>query len=651
MSSSLSALKTRLFCPHRSVQLRSLHSLLALLNDDPTSDDLCNLLWSCITSPNYVLSSSALSGLALLVMSGKYRAEVTIDRLLTSALDLNTEQKLQDFVICVGKMLESQSRTSSKPADCLWGVEKNPHPFITITQRFPASWTVILNFFCEEMITNTSDGHSLRSLQMMAPFLRYTFCEPNIAAKSLPSSPQPKYFSRLLLSFLEVLIDAASDNSELFSYILKFAMSISLDLAMPIDGEFDSDKAIIFERVMNFVADFSAFDGDSKLACELSEDYASMLLSRLCELKAFNKDLTSFLRLLGDFHHQMSFPHIFSVLSYLLIDIPNPTAESSYYILRMMDVLLAGDETIIMSFWPIAELAVLPLTQILAEATSNRLLSAAASILTRLQSLRQRFLQQNLLAETRIPSPSGNSRLYNGVLGDILHRVSLLLQQYTNTEVSPEVPCDASNLLFLSPFIFHPSQTVQNLTFDSLCHIGNSLIKSHGLSLLFLIQYHLRSLNNPVCCLSVVPHLTSTYDPVITSKVLTTFTPMIHRKSVLSSYAVKLVVDVWNKNSRVYFQLKEIIGLYLKDARSVHNRRKDAPKYEVDTEIAVASAIRSILKTKSAENIQDMIPLIHSFLQLDNLHEVTISILLDSINQAIKSLTIDIRAGELDNYS
>ncbi|KAM8793170.1 focadhesin [Eudromia elegans] len=182
-------LKKRLEFPNTLIQSQAVaHLLAAVLKENATSDKIrqasdqtpaLNLLWEKCCSENVTLQTACSEGLVALV--AEKHADLTY--ILHGALNLiPSARNVHGLVKTIRKLLQMQVVQLGEDGDeavwNLYAVRNTPHPLISVLENRRDCWPILLQqittFFqqCPDRAQSSYVG-------VMAPFLRYLYCEPS----------------------------------------------------------------------------------------------------------------------------------------------------------------------------------------------------------------------------------------------------------------------------------------------------------------------------------------------------------------------------------------------------------------------------------------------------------------------------------------
>ncbi|KAJ3299678.1 hypothetical protein HK104_007749 [Borealophlyctis nickersoniae] len=257
---------------------------------------------------------------------------------------------------------------------------------------------------------------------------------------------------------------------------------------------------------------------------------------------------------------------------------------------------------------------------------------------------------EELRAEIRLIEANGLFALL------LVHLTSLFKQFATPSALSTAFSSSAPHftMLFLSALLFHPSQSVRSNALKEIV----STCQAYGptcLTLLPTLLYILRTDPSPEIQLQVILHclptLTTSNDAFVTARALRIVMTMLgHAETpagALTTVGVRAMFEIWKRQPRVWTHLRGWISGWAKQrryGRGVKGRKGGFEKMEVELEIAVMMTLRDICGLKAADYGQDLLPLLISLMQVQDLQVSSLCFAIESINKCIEADVTDPRA-------
>uniref|UniRef100_A0A8B9KAV8 Focadhesin n=1 Tax=Astyanax mexicanus TaxID=7994 RepID=A0A8B9KAV8_ASTMX len=174
-------LKKRLEFPSSLIQAQAVRSLVTAvlkekghnekISESTTQGAALEALWEQCSSESGVVRSACCDALVLLVEQGHADLQYVLNSILNL---LPSARSVQGLIKVVGRLLQIQAsqRDKTTPFTC------PPHPYITVLENRPDCWPALLQ--------EIDDFIQLAPLHisMLAPFLRYLYCEPQRLAEN-----------------------------------------------------------------------------------------------------------------------------------------------------------------------------------------------------------------------------------------------------------------------------------------------------------------------------------------------------------------------------------------------------------------------------------------------------------------------------------
>ncbi|KAJ8008233.1 hypothetical protein DPEC_G00102680 [Dallia pectoralis] len=179
-------LKERFDFPSPFVQAQAVRSLVAAVlkekgqNEriDPSSTrgPAVDALWERCCSDCAAVRSACCDALVLLVEQDHADRHHVLDSILNL---LPSARNVQGLIEVMGRLLQMQAdrRDKGQAFSCPYSIRSSPHPYITVLENRPDCWPVLL-LEIDHYFQRAADRAELAYVTMLAPFLRYLYCEP-----------------------------------------------------------------------------------------------------------------------------------------------------------------------------------------------------------------------------------------------------------------------------------------------------------------------------------------------------------------------------------------------------------------------------------------------------------------------------------------
>uniref|UniRef100_A0AAR2IUI1 DUF3730 domain-containing protein n=1 Tax=Pygocentrus nattereri TaxID=42514 RepID=A0AAR2IUI1_PYGNA len=133
-------------------------------------------LWEQCSSESGVVRSACCDALVLLVEQGHADLQYVLNSILNL---LPSARSVQGLIKVLGRLLQIQSSQRDKRTSftCPYSIRSCPHPYITVLENRPDCWPALLQEI-DDFIQLAADKDEPLYISMLAPFLRYLYCEP-----------------------------------------------------------------------------------------------------------------------------------------------------------------------------------------------------------------------------------------------------------------------------------------------------------------------------------------------------------------------------------------------------------------------------------------------------------------------------------------
>lgn len=239
------------------------------------------------------------------------------------------------------------------------------------------------------------------------------------------------------------------------------------------------------------------------------------------------------------------------------------------------------------------------------------------------------------------------------VTGCLAHLASNLHRCLSGNDINQPIPSHTSSyvlaLLFNTPLALSNDVTIRHQHLSRLAQIAYSPCSStHSfrfpvfLLLLFLMRSHDKTSTESLIFIfhHILPSLVDPNDPTITSKILQLILPMIRgsqtsRDTVMSSIAFKVLVKLYERQPRIWQELKKVLANWTVHRKSMTNVNKEGV---IRMELAVLSSMRDLCRTRARECAQDILPMLISLLQTcTNISDASITLIVQAISACVRA--------------
>uniref|UniRef100_A0A8C4SN13 Focadhesin n=1 Tax=Erpetoichthys calabaricus TaxID=27687 RepID=A0A8C4SN13_ERPCA len=180
-------LKKKLDFPSSLIQIQAVKSLVsAVLKENPENEKISKssnqspalqLLWERCCSDSVVVQEACCDALVQLVVQDQADIQYVMNNILNL---IPSARNVHGLIKMMGLLLQIQAMKSSKEttdAYCPYLIRNPPHPFITVIENRPDCWPALIQHL-SSFIQQCVDKPKKYSISVLAPFLRYLYCEP-----------------------------------------------------------------------------------------------------------------------------------------------------------------------------------------------------------------------------------------------------------------------------------------------------------------------------------------------------------------------------------------------------------------------------------------------------------------------------------------
>ncbi|XP_056600101.1 focadhesin isoform X2 [Triplophysa dalaica] len=179
-------LKTRFGFPSTLIQAQAVRSLVTSvlkekglnekISQTSTKGRALETLWDQCSSDDTFVRSACCDALLLIVD----QEHADLQYVLNTTLNLlPSARNVQGLIKVVGRLLQIQAsrRDNGVNFTCPYSIRSFPHPYITIMENRPDCWPALLQEI-DDFIQLAADRDEPVFVEMLVPFLRYLYCEP-----------------------------------------------------------------------------------------------------------------------------------------------------------------------------------------------------------------------------------------------------------------------------------------------------------------------------------------------------------------------------------------------------------------------------------------------------------------------------------------
>ncbi|XP_069432752.1 focadhesin [Ovis canadensis] len=199
-------IRKRFEFPNSLIQSQAVgHLIAAVLKENSFSEKIhqctnqtpaLNLLWEKCCSDNVVVRTACCEGLVALVAQDHAEFSYVLNGILNL---IPSTRNTHGLIKAIMKLLQMQAvkegHSGEKNIQDIYNIRNHPQPLITVLEHRPDCWPVILQQLTP-FFQQCLERSEVSSIQIMAPFLWYLYCEPS----------QLQEYAKLRLTLLKVLL-------------------------------------------------------------------------------------------------------------------------------------------------------------------------------------------------------------------------------------------------------------------------------------------------------------------------------------------------------------------------------------------------------------------------------------------------------------
>ncbi|KAF9586362.1 hypothetical protein BGW38_006278 [Lunasporangiospora selenospora] len=712
---------------HRSVTVQKIATLRGQLANAPLNATNNNRslvlaqLWSLAVSPIPYTSSVATTAITDLVATGALDWTETLQG-FENALgstgskvarqgsrqgqgqgqgqsQANMIQALSSLFIAAAEFLSSNSTTTAKTSTgagrhpsqgsisrSAFASKNNRHPFVALISTHPG---VEISLFgaMDRIISYSSSksaslsGYQIQAFDLVAPFLDFCLLDRH-QRTTIVSSTAMLWILKVLNGLLASNLGSTQDGSSLFTIRL-FDYLCSIPARFPLDRESTSTA---LQAGMQSLVDYYRLPStqlslDSNYKSLLGGRILFLLVSWIADMRRLGLSTVFWMQMAETLVTPkkdytvpaLSFDRLWPLLSYLLM---NASTVDEQRILvdwmhsALIKVLSETDEAAGTLDAMIANLAFLPIFQVMGESQMESVSKKCSEMLQRLETIPK--TKHSHAVQQKEVSTKDKLLRCSGVAGMIHAEVNHLRRIWTDESLatgslsSDDGDSEEKGPLFsfaddrvlsslvLTTMMFHPDEQyrIRALTEQSQAEDGQ-------LVTLVLFLYVLRVDASPMVKLHLlqesIPALVTDRDEVVTARVLKIILTLINgsphtntsrgskSSTFMGAVGVRILFMIWKRQPRVWKTLRHVIHEWVEmRPRLLKTPVRGEPEY--DMEVAVLTTIRDVCAFDAAGYADILIPFLSSLLHSVELYASSICIIIETINIAVDAGIVEPRA-------
>ncbi|KAK3826574.1 MAG: hypothetical protein JOS17DRAFT_776413 [Linnemannia elongata] len=658
---------------HRSVNVQKITSLSNQLASSSSAANNTNngrnlslaQLWSQCASPVAYTSSVATGAMVDLVRKDALdwnEAFQGFENALSTAQGqalANMIHSLSNLLISAAEMASGSVKSKVHISKSAFATKNNRHPFIAL---------ILTNTQVESILFTEMD----RILDHLPDSPQYRVAAFDILSPFLDFCLLDRHERTLIVSSATVLWISKTLNACIYDENLRPFVTHLLDYLCSVPTRFPLDRSqpsATLQSSLRTLADFYCLPStqlalDNEYKAEFGGRILMVLLSWMADLRRYG--LPTFPLMLtaqGLFRSRkgytapsLSFNTLWPLLSFLLMN--SPTVDEQRVLVSWMHAVLTTTEEHVEAM--IANLAFLPIFQVMGESQSEDISKKCADILQKLETI-PKTTNTTLVAEIELRATSGVAAMIQTEVAHLRRNWSVSEDEQDMEEEQIDAgemllslgDDDTFASLILTTYMFHPDESKR---IDAMTR--QAQVEEGRLVTLVLFIYVLRVDSSPVVKLHLlqeaIPSLVTSKDEVVTAKVLRTILTLIHgvpnapsgtkiMNTHMGAVGVRILFLIWKRQPRVWKTLRHVIHSWVESRpRLFKTPLKGEPEY--DMEVAVLATIRDVCAYDAAGYAEVLIPFLANLLGSVELYASSICTIIETMNLTVEAQVVEPRA-------
>ncbi|XP_037537542.1 focadhesin [Nematolebias whitei] len=599
-------LKTRFDFSSPVIQAQAVRNLVAAvlkekgsngqITQSSTQGPALEVLWQQCCSDCAPVRSACCDAVVLLADQG----HADLHYILNTVLNLlPSARNVQGLIKVIGRLLQMQAdqRNEESRFTCPYSIRSSPHPFITSLENRADCWPALL-LEIDDFTRQAVDRNKTSYITMLAPFLRYLYCEPQ---------RQPQH-ALLRQSLLRVLVLSKSGAGLPSASAVSGNLLLSLCQLVP-HLQLDDVEAVL--ELCGFVD--ALLQGLLRVSGESwTRERVGLLLQLLCACQRclkLNGDCRPLLDLMQQLLPacQQDLPADELMMGVALLLLEAPAAQQSNLLSLALSLVPEQDE---LSSWlsPVLLLPVLQLltcsglTEPLADPKTNTLNSNLAhSLLQSIGKPTDKPRQPGPVLALPLSSWYSELSVALSILRNVVHDPSAAAEWLlaVNSSLTSSQRLSPSLTLIVTHLLITGEEGVCQLALNVMQAIA-AADPCQVPSMVPVLLFKLSQEKNPSLSLAVLSCLPSLGTHKLCIPMVLQNLHMLAAAPKLRAVALRLMTALWKKQDRVYPELQRLLGQL--ESRGVVGR---------DTQweliLARAACLRDICRERPYQHGGDML--------------------------------------------
>ncbi|KAI8354840.1 hypothetical protein B0O80DRAFT_528838 [Mortierella sp. GBAus27b] len=644
---------------HRSVNVQKIATLSAQVRGRNNANNASRLaltqLWSQCSSQDPYISSVASGSIVDLVLGDALEwsdALIGIENALSTAEGqavVNMIHSLTNLIIAAAADVSGTTKSKITANKNVFAVKNGRHPYIALITTKASVDGIIFSQLDKIMDHRSDPKYRIAGFNLLSPFLDFCILDRDRRG-TIVSSTAILWISKTLN---ECLLD-----SDLEAFVVHlFNYLCSLPDRYPMDR---SRLSTALQSTISTLVDFYCLPStQSSLSAEYKEVLGGRLLMVLLswtgDMRRYELPtlplLQSAQKLLrsrkGYVTPTLPFDVLWPLLSFLLMN--SPTVDEQHILINwMLTVMQQTDEPLDPM---IANLALLPVFQLLGETHAEAITTKCSEILRKLETLPRSTTSQER-PPTSLLEVSGVAAMIQAEIAHLRHSWNSSEDNKDDILFTLGDNSTLSSLIFTTS-MFHADESRRIAAASRQAQVEGGQLVS-----LVLFIYMLRVDPSPVVKLHLlqeaIPSLVTPKDEVTTAKVLRTILTLINgvpnapsgakfMSSHMGAVGVRILFLIWKRQPRIWKTLRHVIHGWVESRpRLIKTPQKGDPEYEM--EVAVLATIRDICAFDAAGYAEVLIPFLANLLGSVELYSSSICTIVETMNLTVQANVVEPRA-------
>ncbi|KAG0341238.1 hypothetical protein BG000_009781 [Podila horticola] len=632
---------------HRSVNVQRITNLRMQASKSSTSahnNTARNValaqLWSHCASPESYTSSVATGAIVDLVLKGSLdwnEALHGFENALTAAEGqslANIIHALCQLTIGAAEMAASSPNAAASSTMTVYSVKNNRHPFVTLLTTKSNIETVLVSELDKIINHRESSKYRIMAFDILAPFLDFCLLDQRKRTTIVSTTTVLWITKTLNACILE------EDLGKFVAHLLDYLCTRSLNTKY--EEQLGGRLLVI---LLSWTADMRRYELPT---LSMLQTIQSLLRTR----KGYTPPM-------------LPFETLWPLLSFLLMN--PPTTDEQQIIVDWMHTVISATSEPLDAM--IANLAFLPIFQVMGESQSEPISKRCSDILQRLETIPRNSTSVSGAAKSESTStPTGVAAMIQAEMNHL--RLAWTAKNQFDDMSSYSLLQDGTlSSLTLTTFMFHPDENKRIAAITEQAQVEDGRLVT-----LVLFIYLLRVDTSAVVKLHLlqeaIPSLVTSKDEIVTAKVLRTILTLINgvpnaptgskiASSHMGAVGVRILFLIWKRQPRVWKTLRHVIHEWVENRpRLFKTPLKGEPEY--DMEVAVLTTIRDICAYDAAGYAEVLIPFLASLLRSVELYASSICTIVETMNLTVEAnvvepradtqVYLDLREAVLENY-